>query len=164
MAKNKNQKQNLINLYKDLISKAQSMYFFAGNLNAAKTTELKKALSDGSKLSLLKNTIFNIAAKNSNLELELNDYNNVVFVNESIIEDANILNKFCAENEYKMIKVTIGKSIYEGNKLKQISSLGSQSQVNTKLVSILSTPASMLVRGLNSPIQKLASVLSQIQK
>ena len=48
-------------------------------------------------------------------------------------------------------------------KVKEIAKLGSESQVYGKLVSIVSTPATLLVRDLQSPIQKLVYTLSQIK-
>ncbi|MEI7603434.1 MAG: 50S ribosomal protein L10 [bacterium] len=163
MAKNTNQKKQLVENYRKLVNKAAGIYLFSGSLNASKTQALKKVLSDDAKLTLIKNTLFNLAVKEEGIEINAADYNNVLFVGTSLIEDAGALSKFLSENDYKINSVVVGTNVYNGSRLKEIAGLGSAYQVNGKLVSILATPATLLVKDLQSPIQKLVSVLSQIK-
>jgi len=163
MAKNTTQKQQLIQNYKDQINNAQGIYFFSGSLNAKQTQDIKQRLSNGAKTTLLKNTLFNLAAKEAGLEVNASGYNNVVFVNDGLIDNASNLSKFVSENEFSVNEVIVGKTVYEGNKLKQIASLGSEKQVYGMLVGVVAMPTTMVVRALQSPMQKLVRVLSQVK-
>lgn len=163
MAKSTKQKQQLIENYKTQINEAQGIYFFSGSMNAAQTQDMKKKVSNGSKTSLLKNTLFNIASKEAGLDMKADGYNNVVFVNDGLIENAASLSKFLSENEFTSNTVIIGKTSYDGKKLKEIAGLGSTNQVYGKLVGIMSAPTTMVVRCLQNPMQKLVYVLSQVK-
>ena len=164
MAKNTKQKQTIINGYTDIIQNSTAMYFFSGSLNATMSSQIRNNIVGNAKLTLIKNTLFELACKKAGVKLEIKDYNNALIVQDNLIENAFNLNKFLTEKEFISNKIVIKKDVYEGSKLKQIASLGSESQVYGKLVSIMAMPATMLVRYLKSPVQKLVYVLSQIQK
>lgn len=164
MAKNKNQKQNIVNKYTELLNESASVFLFGGSLNASTFRELKAKLAKSGKLSLLKNTLFNKAMTEKSIEFQSQGYNNAFFVQGNMITSASVLDKFLTEHEYMVNNVLLGNAVYEGKYLKKIAGLGSEQQVYTKLVSGLASPATVLVRSLQSPMQKLVRVLSQIQK
>lgn len=164
MAKNIQQKQSLIDSYKNILTNGQGILLFGGNLNAKRQLELNSILKTGARLSLLKNTLFNISAKELGIDININDYNNAIFIEDNLIDNAAAVSKFIFDNELEARRVIVNKSIYEGSKLKQIANLGSNTKVYTKLVSVMVAPMTTLVRDLQNPVQKLALVLSQIKK
>lgn len=159
------EKQYLVNEVSSYL--AETDYVFLTDftrLSVAETAELRKELSaQGAQFHVVKNSIFNVAAK----ERELPDVSDILEGPTAIVvggpnpsEVAKVLVKFFKERE----KVEVKKGILSGTVLSKdqveaLSKLPSLDELRATLLSLFNTPAQQTVRVLIAGPQGLLNVL-----
>ena len=126
--------------------------------------ELRKRLAKaGAEVHVIKNSIFNLAVKESgiaDLAGGLSGQTAVVTGRQDISATAKVLKVFQAEFDKPKIKFGyLGKQRIENKDLLVLADLPPLGVLRSKLLGIVSTPATQLVQLLNTPASQLARVL-----
>lgn len=164
------EKQEKVKILKEKInhSKALVVVDFKG-LSVKDTTKLRNKLKQNNAyLEVVKNTMFEIAAKESgidNVENLFKEQSAVVWDNESVTLGAKIVYEFSKDNENLKIKGGIleGK-IIDFEKVKHLATLPSKEILLGQLLSTMQAPVKNLLSVLNAPVRDLILVLKAIQE
>jgi large subunit ribosomal protein L10 len=170
MAKSREQKEELLNKYKDIL-KDNPNYFLVNSdsVSSPEMTELKKALKDsGANFMIVKNTLFRLAAQETNQPnqvQELADSTGVIVCGEDPTEAAKALAE--VQKEYKNLDtkfaILFGEA-EESDKVKELSEIPSREELLAKLVGSLNSPLSGFVSVAQGNVRQLLTALSEVQK
>lgn len=171
MAKTKDQKKELVQAYKDLISEAKAIYIIESEgISANEANKIKMDLFDlNSTYSIIKNRLFAIALKEAGIE-EAEYYTNgqhaAIFSDESnISEAAKVIFDFLKEKKVLEIKGgLLDNQHISKEQVEALAKLPGREQLLTMLVGTLNAPISGFVRVLNGNISGLAMVLNAIKE
>jgi large subunit ribosomal protein L10 len=156
------------NLTKEYLTRLNGSPFFIvvnyKGLKVSHLTELRKRLSKaGAEIHIVKNSVFNIAAKEAGVK-ELNGTLGgqlaVVTGQRDISTAAKVVKTFGAELD--RLKVQFGylnNQRLEQAEIMMLADLPSLEVLRGKLLGLFSAPASQLVRLLNTPASQMARVL-----
>ncbi len=116
---------------------------------------------------ILKNTLVNIALQDKKIDAaeKLKGPHAVIFANEDPIGAAKVIVAFNKKNSLPVIKFGIFEdNIIEEGMVTQLSTIPPKEVLLAKLLGLLNSPITSLVYDLNFNIQKLAQLLSAIEK
>lgn len=165
MAKSKAQKKQILDQYEQYLKNAKAIYLASTKLNANESNALKKALKPHDAVfSVIKNTLFRIAAKNVlNEDITLQGPVGIVAVNGDIVGAAKALAGLKKEDKASYILTIIEGKLMDGNQIEILSKLESREQLLHKLVYLLNYPTAGLARALANNIQKFIYALNAIK-
>ena len=149
------------------INDAKALYLtdYRG-LNVDQMTDLRRAVKKaGGELEVAKNRLFKIALQNSVIKsmIDLTGPTAILWANEDEISPLKALVKFAQENELPELKIGFfNREILAAAKIKELAKIPSRSQLEAKLVSLLSGPIRGLTVTLNWNLQKLVFALKEI--
>ena len=169
MAKTKQQKQDLVKVYKEIISKSNAVLFAKPHaLTVNEINDAKKKLGDQEGAAVVvKNTLFKRALKESNIEYPVIDDKgmNLIFFS---FKDAAFVAKTMDELA-KAERITIKESILNGQKItgsqvKVLASLPSLDVMRAKFVGTLNAPITGMVNVISGNIRGFMNVLTALQQ
>lgn len=138
-------------------------------LTVEEMTKLRRALKEAeSELKVVKNTIFELALKNLNIE-GFEDYlagpNAIIFIKEDPVLASKKLVEFTKEHEALKIKAGyIEGHVFDAERITALSKLPSREELIAKLLGSLKAPLYGLVSVAIGPVRGLAIALSEIAK
>lgn len=170
MPKSKEQKNKLIDKYAKHIEKAKALYIIdPGAITANESTELRKSLTPNKGVfKIIKNTLFQIALKKANKEIE--DYNfssknAVIFSEENVSENAKIVYEFLKDNKKGEIRIGIlHDDTLTAKEVERLAKLPSREVVLTQTVSTLAAPIKSFVTALEGNIKNFVYVLNNLKE
>jgi large subunit ribosomal protein L10 len=170
MAITKQKKEEVVQNLVDKLTSAKSVVFtdYRG-LTVEELNEVRNELrKEGIEYKVIKNTLFKIAAKEANMELELESAQGhpiaAAFGYQDEVVPAKVVNSYANKNE----KLEILGGILEGKEInaimvKSLAKLPGREELYAKIVGSLSSPLSGMVNVLNGNIRGLVNVLSAIK-
>ena len=164
------EKQEKVALLKEKLQNTKAMVVidFKG-LSVKDTTKLRNKLKQNNTyLEVVKNTMFEIAAKESGLENVENlfkEQSAIIWDNQSATIGAKVVYEFSKDNE----NVKIKGAIYEGKiidfeEVKHLATLPSREILILQLLNTMQAPLKNLLSVLNAPARDLVLVLKAIQE
>ena len=162
----RNEKQELVGALKEKMSKA-AIAIAVGykNIDAQATVKLRKTFRQAKvDYKVVKNTLARLAAKGTSLEKfaeQLEGPNAIVLGYEDVVAPARLLRDVLKEQGEKM-KVKAGVvqgNLVDAKGLTALADMPGLPELRAMLLGMLTSPASKLVRILNTPGSQLAQVL-----
>lgn len=138
-------------------------------LTVEEMTNLRRSLREAeSELKVIKNTLFEIALKNANIQ-GFEDYltgpNAVVYVKEDPVAASKKIVAFAKDHEALKIKAGFVEGhVFDAKKIEELSKLPSREELIAKLLGSLKAPLYGLVSVAIGPLRGLAIALSEIAK
>ncbi len=170
MAKTKKQKEVLLNKYKDALRDgANYILVNSDKVSSTELTELKKSLKEnGANFMIVKNTLFKIAAQESNQPIEVQeiiDSTGVVICGEDPTMAAKVLSNIQDEHKNLDTKFAVLFGKYSGSKkVSELASIPSKEELLSQLARTIQSPLSGFVTVVQGNVRKLLTTLSEIQK
>jgi large subunit ribosomal protein L10 len=168
MALTKDKKKQIIEKLEKSIS-GQKIMLFVGiaKLKTKDLFDLKKNLKvNGNILTVVKKTLFQIAAKNNGIEINTKKLDGevaIIFGSEDEVSAANIINKFSKKNEnLKILGGFFEKEVIASDKVVVLASIPPRQELLAKLVGSINAPVSGFVTVLNGNIRGLVLALNAI--
>lgn len=172
MAISKQKKEEVVADLVQKLNQAKSVVFtdYRG-LTVEELNEVRNELrKDGIEYKVIKNTLFNIAAKDAGLDLDLKQATGghpiaAAFGFGDEVAPAKVVNSYANKNE----KLEILGGILEGKEIsaimvKSLAKLPSREELYGKLVGTLAAPMSGMVNVLQGNIRGLVNVLNSIKE
>lgn len=137
-------------------------------LNVEDITDLRREFyANDVEYMVAKNTLFKLAAKNSDLS-GLDDYLNgataVALSYEDPISPARVLKKFTNDHDLPKVKgIVIDGDIIDGSEFARIANLPSKDESLAKLVALLQSPLMKLIWALKSPMSDMTNMLNNLK-
>ena len=137
-------------------------------LNVEDITDLRREFyANDVEYMVAKNTLFKLAAKNSDLS-GLDDYLNgataVALSYEDPISPARVLKKFTNDHDLPKVKgIVIDGNIIDGSEFARIANLPSKDESLAKLVALLQSPLMKLIWALKSPMSDMTNMLNNLK-
>ncbi len=152
--------------YKELIS--GSIAFFITDykgLTVEEITQIRRKISEaGAKYKVVKNSLFKIAAKNTDVEPvveNMTETNGIVFVQEDVVATAKALNDIFKENDKFVYKTGIfDGQIIDEDSLKALATLPPKEVLQAKLLSVFVAPATNFVNLLAATPRNFLNLLN----
>jgi large subunit ribosomal protein L10 len=165
MAKTRNQKEEILSQYETYLKEAKAIYLASTKLDANEANQLKKKLkSHDAKYSIVKNTIFRIAAKNAmDADLNLSGSTSIIVANGDVVESAKLLAELKKEDKATYVLAILEGKVLPGEQIEALSKLESKEQLLAKLMYLVNYPTTGLARALNNNIEKLAYALNAVK-
>jgi len=162
----RNEKQEMVSTLHEKMAKAQFAAAVGyGNIDAAATVKLRKTFRDSKvDYKVVKNTLARLAAKGTSLEKfaeQLEGPNAIVLGYDDVVAPARLLRDVLKEQGEKM-KVKAGVvqgNLVDAKGLTALADMPGLPELRAMLLGMLTSPASKLVRLLNTPGSQLAQVL-----
>ena len=176
MAKNKTQKKGMIQAYKSKLNEAKSVVILrVAGVTPNEATELRNHLFDfDSSFNVVKNTLFKIALKESDLGEEAsleNSEHAAVFMKEDIVGPSKTLKTFitAAIDEEGNNKVEIVSGYLDGEKLTreqvvELAEMPTKEGSIAMILGILDQAIAGVANVLQNPVQSYVSVIDQAFK
>jgi len=173
VAKTKKEKENLLAVYLDKISKNKGIIFMRPKkLTPNETNSIRKSIdSYQSTLNFVKNSVFRLALKEKSLpEIETlkNGENIVLFLKEDLVNPSKELKKFIEETKSKdgEVKLEILCGILDGNligkeSVMELSEMPEFEQSISMILGILDNPISSVSSILENTVISIANILEQ---
>jgi len=165
MAKTKQQKQDILATYSEQIKNAKAIYLAATKLNANEANDLKKKIyPDQASYSVVKNTLFTLAAKNVlGEDIALSGPNSALICNDDVVSPAKALAELKKQDKANYVLCILDGKVLEAEKISALASLESKEELLGKLMYLVNYPATGLARALNNNIQKLLYALNAVK-
>ena len=169
-SKNRQKKENLV---KDLVNtlKNSNSYVLVdySGLSVSVQQELKAKLSESkSKMRVVKNTLFKLAAKSANAPQDmltdtvLSGPTALILAEDDPIAPLQVIAKFAKEHNLPQLKAGIVEGVfYDTQNLKKLSKLPSKQELYNQTAGAISAPIYALVGTLQGNLQKLLYILKQ---
>lgn len=170
MAKNKEQKGKLLEKYADSLKDCTNYIIVnADKVGSVELTKLKKSLKNsGASFMIVKNTLFKIAAQETNQPNEVQEImnsNGLVVCGEDPTKAAKVLSEIQKEYENLDTKFAILFGDYTGaDKVSELANIPSREILLSKLVGSIQSPLSGFVSVAQGNVRQLLTALSEIQK
>jgi large subunit ribosomal protein L10 len=166
VAKSKQQKQEILTQYEDMLKNAKAIYLVSSKLNATEANEFKKKLhTDNAKYSVIKNTLFTIASKNVlGEELDLQGQSSAVFCLDDVVAPAKSLAEVKKAEKAEYTLCILDGKILDASQISALANLESKEQLLGKLMYLVSYPTTGLARALNNNIEKLLYALNAVKE
>jgi large subunit ribosomal protein L10 len=169
MAKSRNQKSELLSLYKDLIKNNKGyILVHSDSLDTATVTDLKKKLKElDSNYSVIKNTVFKVAIQDSDLPLEALDFSGaaaVISYTDDPTAPAKLIKEIQDETEVmEAIYGIMDGEVLSKERVMELAEIPSREVLLARLVGAMNGPltgfmnaATGNVRGFTTILQKLS--------
>ncbi|GAC1346781.1 MAG: 50S ribosomal protein L10 [Myxococcales bacterium] len=163
----RNEKQEMVGALNAKMSKANIAVAVAyKNIDAEATVKLRKTFRDAKvDYKVVKNTLARLAAKGTTLEQfadKLEGPSAIIMGYDDVVAPAKLLQDILKEQNGKL---TVKAGVVQGNlvdasALKALASMPGLQELRGMLVGMLASPATKLVRLLNTPAGQIARVLS----
>jgi large subunit ribosomal protein L10 len=161
------QNQSKLEIVSEKNAKAKSVVIvqYAGT-SVAEQVELRSAVKKaGGEVLVTKNTLIDLAVGKGKLTDSLHGMNAVVFSYEDPVMPLKALFEFNKKNEKLVIKQGfMDDKVMSPEEVEQLSKLPSKTELLAKLLMILKSPGTNLVRTLNAVPQKLVYAVDAIAK
>lgn len=171
MAKTKVQKEAVLAAYKDKLTKSTGFFIIKpSGLTPNEVTAFKKKLIEiGSSFTVVKNTLFAKALKDSSLpEFETLAFGEhaVMFINEDIANTAKLLKEFAKEQKDK---IEIKAGVIEGNAVSaeivnELAELPTFEQSMSMIVGLLNQSLAGVTNVLEDSVRSVAVIIDQAFK
>lgn len=169
--KNMASQKNITSLeeIKGMLERAQAVFLvdYTG-LTHQQLEELRRELTNAkAEAAVLKNTLVNIAFQEKKIDAseQLKGPHAVIFAYEDPIGAAKVLVAFNKKNQLPVIKFGIFENnVIDEGKITALSTVPPKEVLIAKLLGLLNSPITNLVYDLNYNTQKLAQLLSAIEK
>ncbi len=161
----RNEKQQLIDLYKERLGRSEAVVVLRNNgLTVADMTDLRKRLSDqGAMFQITKNTLFKIALADSQYPVPAELFAGTVgvcFVTGTISSTVRVLNDYLRDQKkMEMLGALLPGEQLDAAAAKALVDLPTREQALAQLVGILQGPLTSLVGVLNAPLREIVTVL-----
>lgn len=165
-------KENEVKLIADGISESQlTVCVDYLGLTVAQVSDLREQLAEaGAEAKVTKNTLARIAANDVLKDTSAEDLEKfvdlftgpslMVFSKEEAVGPAKVLAKFAKEHEHLDVKgAWFDNAFLDTKGVVAVSKMPSREETLAKLLSLLNTPAQMLMRLMNAPAQKVVQVI-----
>lgn len=133
-------------------------------LTVSQITELRRKLRDNdANFKVVKNTLFKIAAKNANVEIDesMNKGPIAIAYSKDPVGAAKGIVEFSKKNDsLKLIAGVVDNAVMDVNAIKTLSKLPSLDELRGKIIGLLQAPASKLASISQAPGGQLARVIS----
>lgn len=133
-------------------------------LSVTDITDLRRKLRDNeANFKVVKNTLFKIAAKNANVEIDesMNKGPVAIAYSKDPVGAAKGIIEFSKKNDsLKLIAGIVDNAIIDVNAIKTLSKLPSLDELRGKIIGLLQAPASKLASVTQAPAAQLARVIS----
>ena len=155
----------MLSTYEGYLKNAKAVYLASTKLNANESNTLKKKLKTSDALySVVKNTLFALAAKNTlGEEITLSGPVGIVVSNGDVVEAAKALAELKKDDKATYVLCILDGKIMDAEKIEALSKLESREQLLGKLVFLVNYPTTGLARALNNNIEKLAYALNAVK-
>lgn len=169
---NKNEKNEIVSEVKEMIENSAALYLtdYAGisvtDINSIRN-EFRK---ENVRYKVYKNTLFKRALTEAGKYDKLADHlvgmTGYIFTNkENPVAPAKIIKKYFDTNKKLALKACyIENQYYEGDRLNELASLPSKSELIAGIIGSIASPASGIVGAINAVMRDLVSVVDQISK
>lgn len=178
MAKTKKQKKNILDQYKEKISNAKGFVVLRTNgVTPSEAAHLRSTIAEfEASFNVVKNTLFKIALKESNLDEEEsfdNLQHSILFLSEDVVGPSKALKAFIndtkPENKESAPKVQIISGYLDGQKLSQIqvqelAEMPTFEGSISMILGILDQAIGGVVNVLQNPVQGYVSIIDQAFK
>ncbi len=176
MARTKKEKKVLIDLYENRIKQSKAVVIVRNKgVTASEAVAIKQSLYDfDTKFNVIKNTLFKIALKNTELEgdADLDNYEHAaVFIKEDIVNSSKALKKFADElkDSSGSQKLELAFGYLDGVKLskEQVTELAEMPDKQgsiSMILGILDQALSSVVNVLEDPVRSYATIIDQAFK
>ncbi|MCA9382330.1 50S ribosomal protein L10 [Candidatus Dojkabacteria bacterium] len=167
MAKTREQKEELVNDYKEQIAKSSAILFAEPNsITANEINEVREKIGDeNGAVMIIKNRIFKLAMADSNVTMpEENEkgMNVVVFVYSDPVNGAKVLFELAKDEKFTLRYSILDGSKIEPGEVKQLASLPSVETLLTQVLYGFNAPANGFVNVLSGNIRGLLNVLNAV--
>ena len=167
MALSKSKKKELVNEYKKRISEAKAFFVLQPKgVTPNEASELKIQLFEkDSTFSVVKNTLFRIALKEAEVDIEIADGEHaIVFSQDDFPEVAKIVDEFLASDEKGTFKSGfVEGQIISSEQFTNLSSLPSREVLLAQILATMQAPISGFVRVLNGNLYEFVNVVNAIK-
>lgn len=155
----------MLSQYESYLKDAKAVYLASTKLTANESNKLKKDLKAGNAVfSVVKNTLFEIAAKNVlGEDLTLEGPIGVVAVNGDVVEAAKTLAGLKKEDKATYILTILDGKVMEADKIDALSKLESREVLLGKFVYLVNYPTTGLARALANNVQRLMYALNAVK-
>jgi large subunit ribosomal protein L10 len=168
MALTKAKKKALVEDYKSKIQNSKAMFVLRPQgITPNEASELKKKLYDqDSSFNVVKNTLFRIALKDANAEIEVSEGENaVIFAGEDFPGVAKTITEFIKESK----KAEIRNGFVEGKLIDKVqfetlSNLPTRDVLVAQVLATMQAPITSFVRVLNGNLVGFARVVNAIKE
>ena len=158
----KQKKREIIDVAKSLISNSKGFYVIDyKGWNVSEINSLRRKLKEqNARMKVIKNTLFNLALKELNLDIneKLEGTNAFIFIQGDEIQPLKVLTEFIKETNKGGLKLG-----YNKEQLEVLSKLPSTNELRAKVIGTINAPIYNLVFGLKALLNNLVFVLSQIK-
>ena len=168
---NKNEKSEMISEVRELIDGSSGLYLTDYNgIPVSEITTLRNELrKEGVTYRVIKNTLFELALKQSGKYEKLGDYltgmTGYAFASENPTAPAKIIKKyFDTSKKFELKACYIEDQFYDGSRLSELASLQSKEEIIASILGSLNSPASGIVGTIDAVFRDLVSVVDQISK
>ncbi len=170
MAKTREQKEKMVKETTDKLNKAKSLVFanFTG-LKVNEVRELKKeAKKQDVEVSVVKNSLFELALKNSDLkDVKLEKFkgpNAVAFGYADEVAGAKILHQFAKKHKVmQLLGGILGKALLSSKEVVNLAKLPSKEEMLARTVGTIKAPITGFVNVLAGNLRGLINVLSAVK-
>ncbi len=168
---NKKQKAEMVSEIKELIENASALYVtdYKG-IDVADISNIRNQFrNEGVKYKVFKNTLFNIALKETGkfekLAENLTGMTGFAFTSENPVAPAKIIKKYNDETSKLALKACyIEDQYYDGSSLATLATLPSKPEIISSILGSLNSPAQGIVGAINAVMRDLVSVIDEISK
>lgn len=161
----RSQKEELVSQMRDTLQKATSVIVaHQTGLTVAEATQLRRDMRGaGAEFKVLKNTLAQIAVKGTNLE-GMNSYlqgPTALGYSQDPVAAAKVLSKFAERNDkLSIVGGFLDGQVLDAMAVKALANLPSLNELRSKIIAVISTPATKLAVLTKEPARRVAYVLA----
>lgn len=161
----RSQKEELVSQMRDNLQKATSVIVARQvGLTVAEVTQLRRNMRGaGAEFKVLKNTLAQIAVKGTTLE-GMNSYlqgPTALGYSQDPVAAAKVLSKFAESNDkLSIIGGFLDGQVLDANAVKALANLPSLNELRSKIIGVLSAPATKLAILAKEPARRVAYVIA----
>lgn len=158
-------KEELVTRMRESLQKASSVIVaHQTGLTVAEATQLRRNMRGaGAEFKVLKNTLAQIAVKGTNLET-LNQYfqgPTAIGYSQDPVAAAKVLSKFADTNDkLSIVGGYLDGQVLDAQAVKSLANLPSLDELRSKIIAVISTPATKLAVLAKEPARRVACVLA----
>ena len=171
MSKTKNQKQELIDLYKESLKVFPTFFILEPlSINPVEATALKKDLAPlDSQYNLVKNSLFEKALEASSMPVVTlgKGQHAIVFSKEKISETAKVIKKHASDKDKERLVImggVLNNTLISSQQVLDLAELPSKEVLLSQLLNIMNAPVRNFLYVLKGNMQELAYLLKAVEE
>ncbi len=171
MAKTRQQKKDMVAIYTTALEKHSSFFVVQPlSLNPNEATAIKKELSAlGSSYNMVKNSLFEVAAKEKGIPLESLGLGQhaVVFSSDKVSETAKVISKFLKDKDLERMSITSGilnGTAISASQVQALADLPSKDVLLAQLLNVMNGPIRNFMYVLKGNMQEMVYLLNAVQE